>query len=59
MSNLYYCYSKRLFHFIKSFGIDYVFVSVNRNTNTRYYAFKKSEELDKIIILYNEVKHLI
>lgn len=59
MTNVYYCYSKRLFYFIKSFGISYISSGINRNTNTHYYLFNKSERLDKIIDLYNKVKHAI
>lgn len=59
MTNVYYCYSKRLFYFIKSFGINYISSGINCNTNTHYYVFNKSERLDKVIELYNKVKHLI
>ena len=57
MSNKFYCYSKRLFYFIKSIDVDYISFGINKNTNTKYYIFEKSEKLDKIIDLYNEIKH--
>lgn len=59
MLNKYYCYSDRLFHFIKSFSINYISVGINKNTKNRYYVFEKSERLDKIIELYNKVKYSI
>lgn len=55
--NIFFCYSKRLSYFIRAFNIDHLFIGVNKNTHTRYYAFKKSERLDKIIDLYNKVKY--
>lgn len=58
-NNIFYCYSKRLKLFIQSFGIGYMDSNINKNTNTKYWTFEKSEKLDKIIDLYNEVKHLI
>ena len=59
MSNYFYCYSKTLFHFIKAFGINYISIGVHNTTKTKYYIFPKSEKLDKIISLYNKVKHSI
>ena len=56
MNNYFYCYSNRMYHFIKVFDVEYISVGVNKNT---YYVFPKSEKLDKIIALYNEVKHSI
>ena len=58
-NELFYCYSKDLYHFIMSFRERYVSKGINKNTNTKYYSFNKSERLDKIIELYNRVKHSI
>ncbi len=60
MNNKYfYCYSKNLTYFIKAFGIDYISIGTNCNTKVKYRIFEKSEKLDKIISLYNKVKHTI
>lgn len=59
MKNYFYCYSKRMSYFIRSFGISYANRGINSNTKITYYKFEKSERLDKIIHLYNEVKHSI
>lgn len=59
MKNYFYCYSKRMSYFIRSFGISYISRGINTNTKISYYKFKKSERLDEIIRLYNEVKHSI
>lgn len=59
MNNYFYCYSNRMAHFIRSFDIKYLDVGTNKNSNTKYYVFEKSDRLDKIINLYNEVKHLV
>lgn len=57
MNNYYYCYSKRLSHFIRAFEIPYITVRVHATTHIKYYVFQKSEKLDRVIALYNEVKH--
>ena len=57
MSDLFYCYSKKLSFFIRAFGIRYENVGLNKNTNTKYYTFIKSDILDEIIELYNSVKN--
>ena len=57
--NNFYCYSKRLFYFIKAFNIGYLYIGVNKNSNTRYYVFEKSDRLDRVIDLYNKLKYSI
>lgn len=57
-NNSFYCYSKRLTYFIRSFNVKYLAVGVNKNSKTKYYIFEKSDRLDKIIQLYNKIKHL-
>lgn len=59
MEQYFYCYSKRMAHFIKAFDIKYINIGINKRTNVKYYVFTKSEKLDKIIELYNKVKHSI
>lgn len=57
MNKYFYCYSKRMAHFIRAFDIRYVNVGMNEKSKTRYYIFNKSERLDKVIQLYNSVKY--
>ena len=57
MINNFYCYSKKLSHFIRAFDISYISIGIHPITNVKYYVFTKSKKLDKIIALYNEVKH--
>lgn len=59
MNEYFYCYSKRMAHFIRAFDIRYVNVGVNEKSNTKYYVFIKSERLDKVIQLYNSVKYTV
>lgn len=59
MNDKFYCYSNRLSYFIRSFGVKYIEIGINPKTKTRYYLFDKSERLDKIISLYNDVKHKV
>lgn len=59
MNNYFYCYSKRMFHFIQAFNISYLNSGINHNTGVKYYVFEKSQKLDDIIKLYNKVKYSI
>lgn len=56
-NNNFYCYSLKLFHYLSSFGEKCYASKINSQTNKRYWVFKKSERLDKIIESYNEIKH--
>lgn len=55
----FYCYSNKMRHFIQAFGIPFATIGTNPNTKVRYWVFDKSERLDKVIKLYNFVKHLV
>lgn len=59
MNEIFYCYSKRMAYFIMAFGERYLFYGRNKNTNTPYYTFNKSERLDNIIKLYKSVIHTL
>ena len=59
MSPYFYCYSRRMSHFIRAFNIRYIDVGFNAKSKTKYYTFEKGEQLDKVIELYNRVKHTI
>ena len=55
----FYCYSLRLYHFLSAFGEVCCTSKINSTSQNRYWVFQKSERLDNIIKLYNEVKHKI
>lgn len=57
MNNSFYCYSKKLSHFIRAFDVSYIDIGVHPTTKVKYYIFPKSERLDRIIALYNEIKY--
>lgn len=59
VNDKFYCYSNRMRHFIQSFNYSFETIGVNKTTNAKYWIFQKSERLDKIIHLYNEVKHSV
>lgn len=59
MNQYFYCYSSRMSYFIRAFGIKYINIGFNAKSGTKYYVFEKSERLDKIIKLYNKVKHSV
>ena len=55
----FYCYSLRLYHFLCAFGQKCYISKINASSKNRYWVFRKSKELDRIIDLYNEIKHKI
>lgn len=54
---IYYCYSNKLHHFLLALGERYISVSVNKNTNAKYWTFNKSKQLDEKIEIYNSLKY--
>lgn len=55
-TNLFFCYSHKLAYFIKSQGINYINKGVNRNNHLSYFVFNKSNKLDDVIKMWNELK---
>lgn len=58
-NKIFYCYSLRLYHFILAFNEKCYDSKINSLSKTRYWTFHKSERLDKIIKLYNNIKYNI
>lgn len=58
-NNYFYCYSFRLHCFILAFGEKCLISKLNSNSHNRYWVFEKSERLDRIIKMYNEVKNTV
>lgn len=55
-SNVFFCYNKRLFTFIKDVkGIDYLTVAKHPKTDKLFAAFFKSEELQQAIDDYKKI----
>lgn len=52
----FYCYSYRLMCFLKSYGFRYMIKGINHNSNSTYYIFCKSYDLDKAISIWNTIK---
>lgn len=55
-NSFFHCYSFNLYHFLKSQGFNYVRKYKNRTNNLTYFTFEKSEELNKAINTWNELK---
>lgn len=53
----FYCYSKRMYHFLSFLGFRYSSIGVNKNTNQRYWVYDKSQKLDYAIETYNSLKY--
>jgi hypothetical protein len=56
-NNNFYCYSKRMYHFLSFLGIRYNSIGENSNTKQRYWVYDKSQKLDLAIEQYNSLKH--
>lgn len=55
-NSFFHCYSFNLYHFLKSQGFNYIKKSKNKKNNLTYFTFGKSEELNKAIAKWNELK---
>lgn len=53
----FYCYSTNLSLFLKSMGFRYITTGHNKNSNCKYYMYKKSNELDCAIEVWNTIKY--
>ncbi len=53
----YYCYSFRLYHFLRAFSEKCMDSQIHQKTQRRYWVFHKSERLDRLIAAYNSMKH--
>lgn len=54
---LFYCYSLRMFHYLCAFREECLASRINKVSGKRYWVFRKSERLDRIIDSYNRVKY--
>lgn len=52
----FFCYSIELFHFLSAFYEKCYTSKINSKSRNRYWIFRKSERLDKLIELFNETK---
>lgn len=56
-NSYFYCYSTRLFHYLRAFSEQCYSHGVNKVSGNEYWVFKKSDRLDRIIESYNKVKY--
>lgn len=52
----FHCYSFKLCHFLQSQGIRYITKSKNKSNELTYFCFQKSDELNRAIEKWNELK---
>lgn len=57
MNKYFYCYSKRMSLFLRAMKEEYISIGINKNTNMKYWTFTKSDRLDNLISLWNEIKN--
>lgn len=53
----FYCYSLQLHYFLLAFNEKCYTSKINKNSNTRYWVYHKSENLDKLISQYKKLKN--
>jgi len=53
----FYCYSCKMKDFIKSQGFQYITKGLHPKSGSPFFMFEKSVELDKAIVLWNEIKY--
>lgn len=54
--DLYYCYSLRLFHFLKQKGFYYLCKGYFEDTKRNFWVFSKGEELHKALLEFAQIK---
>lgn len=57
MEDVFYCYSDRLFCWLKALRFRYKWHGINSSTNKDFWTYEKSEKLDEAINLYNSMKY--
>lgn len=57
MSDVFYCYSKKMAYFLRSFDQRYISTKVNINSGMRYWTFAKSDRLNDLIQLWSSIKN--
>lgn len=57
MDYIFYCYSYKMQLFLRAMNEKYIGTGINKNTNTKYWTFIKSDRLDSLIELWTSVKN--
>lgn len=57
MSELFYCYSRKLKHFLKMNNLSYVSRGTHPNGNY-YWCFRKSQKLNEVLELWKRYKKI-
>ena len=57
MNDIFYCYSKRMSLFLRAMKEEYLTVDRHPKTNVRFWTFNKSQRLDELIELWNQIKN--
>lgn len=56
MDKLYCCYSVRLRDYLYQNGIKYTLCALNPNSKNMFWAYIRTEELDRLLALWSENK---
>lgn len=59
INDLFFCYSNRLQLFLKIFGVNYLSEGVNSKNNKKYFIYKKTDKLKKILGEWDNLKSRI
>jgi len=56
VSELFYCYSTTLYHFLRANGLRYEYATNHKRTGNRMWVFKRDERLSVLLDEYDERK---
>lgn len=54
--DVYYCYSIKLFHFLKTNGFYYLYKDKHHTTGKFFWVFERNDQLDAALNDYNAVR---
>lgn len=54
--DFFYCYNKNLFSYLKDKGFRYIFTALHITTNSQFFLFEKTKELDEALSSYQQLK---
>lgn len=57
--DVYYCYSIKVFHFLKTNGFYYIYKDKHHTTGKYFWVFERNEKLDEALTEYSKVRDIL
>lgn len=54
----FFCYSKNLYHFLSLNNVRYIYTRVNNKSGFKYWLYKKTPELDRVLDKWERYKNM-